>query len=210
MFLIQEILMVANNRQSEAVKRLEWIHGLMQQHPGFTNAQVARYLGNVTQYLILRGWQDAASFDAFRQTPDGQGYSKNRPEGLYEGAPVGRRWDMVIESTGEASGDFLSRSVYKVADGRWDEFAENRRGHDKLALQVPGIQYLRHYRCTDEDPEYKDTSLLLTRRTDRDAYNALLESPQALEYRNGTPRGLFQSQVTECYEIVSDIYPARQ
>ena len=43
MFLLQEILKVRNTRQTEAVKRLNWIHNLMKPQPGFVGAVVARH-----------------------------------------------------------------------------------------------------------------------------------------------------------------------
>ena len=35
MYLFQELLRVRNTRQAEVIKRLNWIHGLMQPHAGF-------------------------------------------------------------------------------------------------------------------------------------------------------------------------------
>jgi heme-degrading monooxygenase HmoA len=206
-YLIQEILRVNSGRQSEAVKRLNWIHGLMQPNPGFAGAQVARNLGNLTDYLILRRWDGAEAFQAFRRTPDGQGYSKNRPEGLYEGVPVGRAWDLVLDSPGSGSGNFLVRSIYKVAEGRDGEFLESRRLHDSLALPFPGTISLQTFRCLDDNDEHRDTYLFLTRRTDRDAHNAVLESEAAAKYRASIPQGLFRGLSTECYEIVDEVLP---
>jgi len=68
MFVLQEILRVRNTRQSEAVKRLNWIHGLMQPQPGFVGATVSRYLGNPTDYLILRAFESGDAYRAFRHT----------------------------------------------------------------------------------------------------------------------------------------------
>ena len=65
-----------------------------------------------------------------RQTPDGANYPKNRPEGLYEGLPVGRNWELAIDSQNGGPGNYLVRSIYKVGEGDEDEFVENRRrGH---------------------------------------------------------------------------------
>jgi heme-degrading monooxygenase HmoA len=207
MFLLQEVLRVRNTRQSEAVKRLNWIHGLMKPNPGFVSAIVARYLGNPTDYLILRAWADRDSYLAFRQTPDGQNYPKDRPEGLYEGQPVGREWQLEIDSKGSGAGDFLVRSLYRVAPENGDEFVENRRRHDGLALRVPGTASLQTLRCLDKDSEHSDTFLCLARRTDRNAYNAYLESDESAQYRQGNRRGLYSTLSTECYEVVDEALP---
>ena len=209
MYMLQEVLRVANSRQTEAVKRLNWIHGLMQPAPGFVRAQVSRFLGNPTDYLILRMWDAAADWSKFRETPDGANYPKNRPEGLYEGLPVGRNWELEIESQNGGLGNYLVRSIYKVGEGDEGEFIDNRRRHDKLALQTPGTVGLQTFRCTDDDPENKGTFLVLARRTDRDAYNAYLESKQAAEYRQGNRRGLYRTVSTECYEVVDEVVPGR-
>ena len=207
MFLLQEILKVRNTRQSEAVKRLNWIHNLMKPHPGFAGAIVARYLGNPTDYLILRMWDSGESYRTFRQTDDGQNYPKSRPEGLYEAVPVGREWELKIDSPGSVSGDYLVRSIYRVAPENAQEFIENRQRHDGLALQVPGTAGLQTYQCQDTDSEHSDTFLCIARRTDRDAYNAYLESPQSAEYRSGNRRGLYSTVSTECYDVVDEVRP---
>jgi heme-degrading monooxygenase HmoA len=208
MFLVQEILRVRNTRQSEAIKRLNWIHSLMQPQPGFAWALVARYLGNPTDYLILRVFESGDAFRAFRQTEDGQNYSKSRPEGLYEGVPVGRQWDLRIDSAGSVKGDYLVRSVYGVGPDDAEEFIENRKRHDGLALQVPGTASLQTFACLDDTEEHKGTFLCIARRTDRDAYNAYLESPQSAEYRQGNRRGLYKTLGTECYEVVDEVFPS--
>ena len=207
MFLLQEILKVRNTRQSEAVKRLNWIHGLMKPQPGFVRAVVARYMGNPTDYLILRMWDSADAYHAFRQTEGGQNYPKNRPEGLYEGVPVGREWELKIDSPGSVPGDFLVRSIYRVTPENAEEFIQNRQRHDGLALQVPGTAGLWTFQCQDKDSEHSDTFLCLARRTDRDAYNAYLESPQSAEYRSGNRRGLYSTVSTECFEVVDEVTP---
>jgi heme-degrading monooxygenase HmoA len=207
MFLLQEILRVRNTRQSEAVKRLNWIHGLMKGHPGFVAGSVARYLGNPTDYLILRMWDNGDAWRTFRATEDGQNYPKSRPEGLYEGVPVGRDWELVIDSPGSASGGYLVRSIYRVTPENAREFIENRRRHDGLALQVAGTASLQTFQCQDKDSEHSDTFLCLALRTGRDAYNAYLESPQSAEYRSGNRRGLYSTVSTECYEVVDEVRP---
>ena len=112
---------------------------------------------------------------------------------------------MVIDSPGTAEGGYLVRSVYRVNDGRYDEFVANRERHDGLALQIPGTVGLWMYRCIDQADETRDTFLCLAQRTDREAYNAYLESPQAKEYRSGNPRGLYKTISTECFEIIREL-----
>ena len=210
MYALQEVLRVANSRQTEAIKRLTWIHGLMEPAPGFVRAQVARFLGNPTDYLVLRMWDSPADWAKFRETPDGANYPRSRPEGLYEGLPVGRNWDLQIDSSNGGPGDYLVRSIYKVGDADREEFVQNRRRHDTLALQVPGTVYLQTFRCTDDaDAENRDAFMVLARRTGRDAYNAYLESDQAAEYRKGNRRGLYRTVSTECYEVVAEATPSK-
>ena len=100
--LSQEVLRFGNGRNREAVERLHWIHSLMQPQPCFVCAQVCAYLGNSSRHLILRMWEDKASFEAFRATPEGSGYSRNRPEGIYEAQPCGREWELSAETLGPA------------------------------------------------------------------------------------------------------------
>jgi heme-degrading monooxygenase HmoA len=207
MFLLQEILRVRNTRQTEAITRLNWIHSLMKPHPGFMRGAVARFLGNPTDYLILRMWDSGDAYRAFRQTEDGQNYPKSRPEGLYEAVPVGREWELRIDSPGSVPGDYMVRSIYRVTPENASEFIENRRRHDALALQVAGTASLQTFQCLDKDSEHSDTFLCLARRTDRDAYNAYLESSQSAEYRAGNRRGLYSTVSTECYEVVDEVTP---
>src|SRR5215467_6517467 len=131
MFLFQETLKVNQTRQSELIARQHWIHGLMQPNKGFLGAQLSRYLGNPTDYLVLRMWATEEDFQTFRAGPDGN-YGRNRPEGLFEGVASGRRYTSVIESPGSAKGNFLVRSVYGVEPERNDEFVANRQRHDGL------------------------------------------------------------------------------
>jgi hypothetical protein len=72
---------------------------------------------------------------------------------------------------------------------------------------VPGTGGLQTFACLDETEEHKGTFLCLARRTDCDAYNAYLESPQSAEYRAGNRRGLYKTIATECYEIVDEVLP---
>ena len=207
MFLFQELLKVTQTRQSELIARQHWIHGLMQPAKGFAGATLSRFGGNPSDYLVLRTWDDEQSFLDFRAGPDGN-YGKSRPEGLFEGVTAGRRYELVIDSPGDAQGGYIVRSQYSVGEGHDpQEFIDNRRRHDALALQVPGHQYLRTFRCLDEEGPGAGTMLVIARRTSRDAYNQYLESEQAKQYRAGNVRGLYKTLGTECYEVVDELKP---
>lgn len=208
MFLLQEILRFNQRRQTEGIKRLQWIHSLMQPHPGFVKGQISRYLGNPTDYLILRMWDSQDAYQKFRESPDGN-YGKSRPEGLYEGVPVGRMWELAIDTQGGVPGNFLVRSIYQPAEGRAQDFIENRKRHDKLFLQVPRQSGIQTWQCTDTEGIGAGTFLCLARRVDRDAYNEYLESPQAEEYRKGNERGLYKTVSTELFEVVDEVTPAK-
>jgi heme-degrading monooxygenase HmoA len=120
---------------------------------------------------------------------------------------VGREWSLEIESSGGPACNYLVRSVYRVAPDDAQEFIDNRRRHDGLALRVAGTGRLQTLRCLDQDSEHSDTFLCLARRTDRDAYNAYLESAEAAEYRAGNRCGLYSTLSTDCYEIVDEVRP---
>jgi heme-degrading monooxygenase HmoA len=206
MFLFQELLKVTQTRQSELIARQHWIHGLMQPSKGFVGAQLSRYLGNPTDYLVLRMWESEDAFTAFRAGPDGN-YGKNRPEGLFEGVASGRRYESVIESPGSAKGNFLVRSIYGVEPENDDAFVANRQRHDGLALQVPGTALLNTFKCVDTEGDSVNTYLCIAQRVDRDAYNTYLESEQSAEYRKGNVRGMYKTISTQCYEIVDEVRP---
>src|SRR5262245_60057406 len=193
MFLFQELLKVTQTRQSELIARQHWIHGLMAPSPGFAGATLSRFGGNPSDYLVLRTWDNEQAFLDFRAGPDGN-YGKSRPEGLFEGVAAGRRYELVIDSPGDAQGGYLVRSQYGIGEGHAaEEFIENRRRHDALALQVPGHVYLRTFRCLDEEGPAVGTFLVIARRTTRDAYNQYLESEQSKQYRAGNVRGLYKT-----------------
>ncbi len=208
MYLRQELLHVTNGRQTEAINRLAWIHSLMKPQPGFVSAWVSRYLGTTVDLMVNRRFDSQAALVQFRTgTEEGRTYTNNRPPGLYEQPPVGKEWDLVADSPGAARGIFLTRTIFRVADGRAGEFTAGRRRHDELALQVPGVVSLQTFRCTDDDAEHGGTFLCLGRRTSRDAHGFFLESPQAAEYRRARPEGLYQVVLAECYEIADEVLP---
>jgi len=205
MFLVQEILQVANGRNKEAVNRLNWIHSLMQPQPGFVGAQVCQYLGNSMRHLILRMWDDKESYQAFRETPDGSGYSKNRPPGLYEGQPCGREWRLLQETTGLAQGNFLIRCEFDIAEGRWDDYLTVKKAQDRIHREAGGLQYARNYQQLDAD----NGALLLVRKTGREDHMKYVESLLKSALRETGPQGTSTARgdYMEYYEIIDEVAP---
>ena len=205
MFLVQEILQVANGRNKEAVNRLNWIHSLMQPQPGFVGAQICQYLGNSMRHLILRMWDDKESYQAFRETPDGSGYSKNRPPGLYEGQPCGREWRLLQETTGLAQGNFLIRCEFDVAEGCWDVYLTVKKAQDRIHREAGGLQYARNYQQLDAD----NGALLLVRKTGREDHMKYVESLLKSALRETGPQGTSTARgdYMEYYEIIDEMTP---
>ena len=201
MYLVQEILHFGTRRNSEAVNRLKWIHSLMQPNPGFVAAQICSYLGNSSRHLILRMWENKESFMAFRATPDGQGYSKNRPEGIYEGQPVGREWEDIIDTPGSDKGNFLIRGVFDIAEGRWDDYISLRRSQDEVHLKMGGLQYSRNFKQLDEE----NSALMLIRKTSREDHLKYMESHVLADLRTTGPTGTFTPKGNEYYEIIDEL-----
>lgn len=201
MYLVQEILHFGTGRNSEAVNRLKWIHSLMQPNPGFVAAQICSYLGNSSRHLILRMWEDKESFMSFRATPDGQGYSKNRPEGIYEGQPVGREWEDIIDTPGSDKGNFLIRGVFDITEGRWDDYISLRRSQDEVHLKMGGLQYSRNFKQLDEE----NSALMLIRKTSREDHLKYMESHVLADLRATGPAGTFTPKGNEYYEIIDEL-----
>lgn len=205
MYLMQEILQVANGRNKEAVKRLQWIHSLMQPQPGFVRAQVCQYLGNSMRHLVLRMWEDRAAFDAFRATPEGSSYPQSRPAGLYEGQPCGRDWLLIQESTGPATGAFLIRSEFDVAHDRWDDYLSIRASQDRIHQEAGGLQYTWNFRELGEG----NGALLLVRKTSREDHMLYVESMLKSQLRDASPQGVStpRGDYMEYYEIIDEVTP---
>ena len=203
MYLVQEILRFGNGRNSEAVKRLNWIHSLMQPNPGFTGAQVCAYLGNSSRHLILRMWEDKEAFLAFRATPDGSGYSKNRPEGIYEGQPCGREWELAAETAGPATGNWLMRGEFDIAEGRWDDYLTLRGMQDGMHLSSGGLVVSRQFKQLDAE----NAALMLIRKTGRADHLKYMENENLPGANPDRPRGTFTARGNEYYEIIDETLP---
>jgi hypothetical protein len=221
MFLLQKILRCGPGRQSEALKRLDWIHSQMAKHPGSAGMIVAKYLGNPFDFLILRQWQDRASYDDFMGSPAGQ-FPLSKPPNIYESLDVGHNWEEVLFTPGNATGDFLWRNGYRVEQDRWDEFLKLRAEDDKLAqwyhlAEHPGSEggalvYSRTLRSAD----YRENALALVRLQDRRAMEDIVASPSRAAIaaaitqgalHPGTARVPRDSAYSDCFEIVDELPP---
>jgi len=207
MFVFQERLKVNPYRQSELVARQHWIHGLMQPNPGFVGAQLARFLGNATDYLVLRAWRDEASMAAFRATEAGANYGKNRPEGLFDGLSCARRHLSSVETSGSGSGNLIVRRHYAVDPQHHEAFVRSRERHDAAVAQAPGTVYLHTLRCIDTEGDGQNTFLGIARYESRDAYNAYLQSAPLAAYRREESAGLYTILEDELYEVVDEVRP---
>jgi hypothetical protein len=207
-FLHQELRYVAPHRQTEALERQHWIHGLMAAHPGFQRALACRFPGAIDRYAWFRFWDDAAANLSFRQSPAAN-YNANRPEGLYE--PLANaiggagRWELALQTGDGATGDYLVRSVFQVSAGRDADFLESRRRHDDLALATAGVESISTFRCLEDNAA--GSYIALTGGSGREAYNTFLESSDAAKYHASVPAGLYETLAVECYDIMHEVLP---
>ena len=201
MFAQNEILVFTPGRRQEGLDRLAWIHSLMQTHPGFIEAFVAKYLGDGTRYTILRFWEDEAAYQAFRSSPDG-GFGASRPAGLYVNEPVITPLVSYGEYKNDAvSGNFLVKIQADIEPGAWDAFLAHQKVMMGNAPNVPGLIWDRQMRGKDVD-----TIVGSARLSDRQAFEDLLESPGYLQLLADMPAGVMLVRV-ECFEVISDVGP---
>jgi heme-degrading monooxygenase HmoA len=198
--LVNEILDFTPGRRQEALKRLEYIHGLMSDKPGFHKAIVAKYLGDGTRHTVLRFWDSDDAFQRFREGPDGN-YGRNRPEGLYQNDAVVPRWNSIFESSDSEEGNFLVKVQREVPENAWDQFIA--AGRQLSANATPTVFDERTFRATD-----RSEALTVARFRDRAAFEDLLESPGFVKIRNTMPEGV-KLVSSACYEIVSEVQPVR-
>jgi hypothetical protein len=219
MFLLLQILRCSAGRQAEAVARLHWIHEQMARHPGAQGMVVAKYLGNPTDFLILRQWQDRTDYESFMASPAGD-FPKSKPAGIYDSLPVAHHWNEVLYTPGYAVGDFIWRSTYRVSPERWDDFLRLRKEDDKLAqwyalAERPGIRFgalveARTFRSADDSSD----AMAIVRLQDRAAMEDIVAAPSraeivaqlmARETHPGNASAPRDSVLSECYEVVDEI-----
>jgi hypothetical protein len=210
MYLHQELRLVADYRQTEALKRIHWLHSLMSLQPGFVRTLACRNPGRIDHYLWLRFWTSPEGNTDFRKTEEARQFAASRPEGmLYEPLPGGiageGHWHSVVEPRGKELGNYLVRIAFDVPDGRVDEFIEDRRRYSEVALETPGVISTVTLACNEAGSTHYLTFL---RAIDREAFNNLLESAQLARLRGAEPSGFYRTLTTECYEILDEIAPA--
>lgn len=210
MYLHQELRVVADHRQSEALKRIHWLHRLMSLQPGFIRSLACRNPGRIDHYLWLRFWTSPEGNTDFRKTDEARQFAASRPQGmLYEPLPGGiadeGHWHSIVEPVGKELGNFLVRIAFEL-EGRVDEFIEDRRRFSEVALETPGVMSTITLACNQADSTHY---LTFVRAIDREAFNNLLESPQVARLREAEASGVYRTLTTECYEILDEIVPAK-
>ena len=207
MHLHLELKAVPNDRLTEGIERLNALHNLMAQTPGFHEAQMWRYLGAPGQYLIVRTWRDAEAHQAYRDTPEAKAFGVGRAAVMPYKNLVVQHWDEVARSPGDASGDFLVRSLHNVGAGSDDAYLDSRGQRDALAMVAGGVVDVRTYRPISGVDDVTE-ALVLERRTNRAGYDTYLESAPSNDYEANVSPTLYTTQIIECYELVQEVMPA--
>jgi len=152
MYAQSEIIRVAPGRKGEALERLAWMHGLRQESPGFREAQVAKYLGDATRFLVLRYWQDEESFKAFHAAFVRDYAPANpRPPGLFEIEET-IAWQCISERNGPVDGDanFLVKTHRRVPEAVWEAYAAfSAENEQTLNFAFGGLAQQRKLRAID-------------------------------------------------------------
>src|SRR5688500_12336291 len=111
----QELRLVTEYKQAEAVDRIHRRHSLMPGQPGFLGAICCRYLGSPNVYAWFRFWDSFADSTAFAQTPELRAFSATRPENIYGPQPGAiidnAHWESVIGTHAKSIGRFLVRQA---------------------------------------------------------------------------------------------------
>jgi len=196
------------DKHTAAIARLTQLHGLMSQAPGFVSAQMWRYLGNATQYLVTRTWGSAAVHAAYRQSDAQKAFAANPAVGLWQNLLV-QEWEDVQVAEGTSSGQFTVRNLYDIGPAGWDGFLAQRRGFDRAALTSGGVQALTTYRRLDRNGDAPNEALLLRRWTGRAAYDRYLEHEDRAACVAAAGESAPRPAVTECYELVVEHLPQR-
>lgn len=183
MYLHLELKTMATERLAEAVTRLNYLHTLMSQTPGFVDAQICEFLGNPGQYLVIRTWQDQASHQVYRQSEASKTFAASRPAHfIYDNLAV-QEWLTVAETPGVAAGDYIVRELHDVTN--WESFAASQANRGPVGS--------RAFRMPAKDGADDTQSLVIQRWPGRDAYVTSLE---------GVDR---TAALVECYHVVDEV-----
>lgn len=203
MFLLNEILVFSPGRRQEAFDRLAYIHGLMARSAGFRQAFVARSLGDPFRHAILRLWESADAYQAFRAGPDGT-YGRNRPEGLYVNEKVVPQWESFADwDDGSGGGDLLVNVERPVPAALWEAYERYTRGVLGLAKDAAGPCALTAFRAAGGD-----AALSIGRFRSRADLERFVDAPALVAAQRSLPEGLAPPRI-ECFEIVATTGPSR-
>lgn len=200
MYLVHETLPITPGKHRAVEQRLADGHELMKQLPGFKEAQVCKYLGNSIRYLAIRRWENEAAFEAWGKSPQRERYASTRPPGLYTDSPVFLHLEEALESPGSAKGSFVALNYMEVDAARWEELLGLRRNHDKAAIGVGGVQYIRTYR----DPHEPGKAVSLWRLRSREDIEQIGESEAMEAWRKTLPEGIQRITTRDFYEVVRE------
>ena len=210
MLVLMQILRCGSGRQKEALKRLHWIHGLMAARDDSGGCIAAKHLGNPNDVLILRYWQTAEAM-ARRTNSYYQDewllFPPNEPEGIYQTQDISHHFKEVSLVRGVATGDFILRSTYRMAEGSSQDCFALWSEIDLLLQSLPGLVSVGTYQGMDDENE----ALGLLRLRDRAALEALVVQPEfvGLEAKLGAlakPLSYPELNIfeTECFEVADE------
>ena len=210
MFVLIQILRCGSGRQQEALRRLQWIHGLMAERDDSGGCIVARHLGNPIDLFIMRFWQTK---DAMLRRTNAYYQDRwplfppNEPEGIYQTQDIAHHFEEVLRTDGAAEGSFIVRTTSMVADDKWGEFLELRRAEDAVMQRSGGLVSSATYRSI----ENAAAALTVLRFKDRSAFEHLSVDSEkvALEISLSevtSPLECPDLNVfhTECFEVIDE------
>ena len=207
MHLHLELKSVPNDRLTEAIERLDQLHQLMAQSPGFIEAQIYRYLGTPGQYLVVRTWRDPDAHQEYRATPEAKKFGVGRSTVMpYKNLAV-QHWDEVVRSLGSGNGEFLVRSLHNVGIGNDRAYLASRHQRDALVLEAGGVMDVRTYRPIS-GVDSLSQALVLERRRDRAGYDAYTESAASIDYESGVADTVYTTELIECYQLIQEVLPS--
>jgi heme-degrading monooxygenase HmoA len=215
MFMVEEIVDIALGRHVAGRQYIQNLFDLMREKPGFRNAQLAAYCGNIRQHMILTFWEDADGYQQWLTSPEAKKLGEaGRPYRVRPGA--GKFWELFLDTPGPEQGNFLNQGILQVRDlDRWEEFLEQRHEHDANAKAAGGLVYVQSYKYVGEveEPHFTPrTTAIQVRRTGRAAYERSVETNAGKEAAHSKPAYISLSpQLTDrtgLHDIIYEVNPA--